>query len=226
MKDILHLFSEPAGIQFLLIGATATLAVIFAFGLLYFRNPVHAALCLIGNFVCLAAIYVMMGSFLMGVVQLVVYAGAIMVLFLFVIMFFFKPNLKSKYETNPMKNIIVWGIALGLILFGLITGFFWTSNSKVNKAISIDKTITAPKENDTENPLSFRKNPGLMSEDTPKRIESKGGPLIVTGFDLLNKNIVSFELISLLLLAAIIGSVVLVKYLSESPNHIDKESSL
>ena len=50
------------------------------------RNAVHSALLLIVNFFCLAVFFLMLGSPFLFVVQIIVYAGAIMVLFLFVIM--------------------------------------------------------------------------------------------------------------------------------------------
>ena len=50
------------------------------------RNPVASAMWLIGTFFSLAAIYTLLGAFFIGIIQILVYAGAIMVLFLFVIM--------------------------------------------------------------------------------------------------------------------------------------------
>ena len=50
------------------------------------RSPVASALWLIGTFFALAAIYTLLGAFFIGIIQILVYAGAIMVLFLFVIM--------------------------------------------------------------------------------------------------------------------------------------------
>lgn len=221
MKEIITIFTNPAGIQFILITVTAILAIAFAIWLLSFRNPVHAALCLIGNFVCLAVIYIMLGSFLMGVVQLVVYAGAIMVLFLFVIMFFFTPSLESKYESNPMKNTVIWGISLGLVLFLLISYFFWLAPNKAGSSVTDSKIRYRPQFNLNE---GLHRNRAASSENSPVVIEAKGGPLVVTAFELLNKNIVAFELVSLLLLAAIIGSVVLVKQLSTNPSSVINSS--
>jgi NADH-quinone oxidoreductase subunit J len=71
-------------ILFYLFGA---LAVIFALGmLLNLRNTVAAALCLVVTMVALAAIYVLLEAHLVGAIQIMVYAGAILVLFLFVVM--------------------------------------------------------------------------------------------------------------------------------------------
>lgn len=66
--------------------AIAGLAVFFAIGMLLSENAVHSALFLIGNFGCVAVLYLMLNAPFIGMVQVAVYAGAIMVLFLFVIM--------------------------------------------------------------------------------------------------------------------------------------------
>src|SRR3954452_18431066 len=58
------------------------------FGLLVVanRNPVASALSLVLSFLCLAALFVGLDAFFIGVIQVLVYAGAVMVLFLFIIM--------------------------------------------------------------------------------------------------------------------------------------------
>src|SRR5215216_6454728 len=61
------------------------------------NNPVASALWLIGTFFALAAIYTLLGAFFIGIIQILVYAGAIMVLFLFVIMLL---NLGHDYEPD------------------------------------------------------------------------------------------------------------------------------
>ena len=57
-----------------------------AVGVLLSRNPVNAAMCLVAAFFCLAGIYVLLVAHLVAFLQVLVYAGAIMVVFLFVIM--------------------------------------------------------------------------------------------------------------------------------------------
>jgi NADH-quinone oxidoreductase subunit J len=62
------------------------IAVASAIGMLLMRNAVHAALFLVVNFFCLAVMYLLLDAPFLFAVQIIVYAGAIMVLFLFVIM--------------------------------------------------------------------------------------------------------------------------------------------
>ncbi|MBI3649401.1 MAG: NADH-quinone oxidoreductase subunit J [Actinobacteria bacterium] len=64
----------------------APIAVASAIAMLVQRNAVHAALLLIVNFFCIAVFYLLLGAPFLFAVQVIVYAGAIMVLFLFVIM--------------------------------------------------------------------------------------------------------------------------------------------
>jgi NADH-quinone oxidoreductase subunit J len=64
----------------------APISVASAIAMLVMRNAVHSALFLIVNFFCLALFYLVLGATFLFAVQIIVYAGAIMVLFLFVIM--------------------------------------------------------------------------------------------------------------------------------------------
>jgi NADH-quinone oxidoreductase subunit J len=63
-------------------------ALILAFGVLVVtaRNTVHSILFLVGDFLCIAALYVLQGAQFLAVIQVVVYAGGIVVLYLFVVM--------------------------------------------------------------------------------------------------------------------------------------------
>ncbi len=64
----------------------AGLAVLAALGVIILRNPVHSALCLAVVFVSLAAMYILLNAPFIAAAQVMVYAGAILILFLFVIM--------------------------------------------------------------------------------------------------------------------------------------------
>lgn len=70
----------------LLFYAMAAVAVACALGVVIVRSPMQSVLNLLGSFVCLSVIYLLMGFQFMAAVQILVYAGAIMVLFLFVVM--------------------------------------------------------------------------------------------------------------------------------------------
>ena len=60
--------------------------LIFGAGVVINRNPIASALCLVVSFLGLAVLFVLLSAFFIGVIQVLVYAGAVMVLFLFIIM--------------------------------------------------------------------------------------------------------------------------------------------
>jgi len=64
----------------------ALLTLVFGAGVIINRNPVASALSLVVSFLGLAALFMSLDAFFLGIIQVLVYAGAIMVLFLFIIM--------------------------------------------------------------------------------------------------------------------------------------------
>ena len=76
------------------------------------KNPVHSALALVNTFVCLAVFYVMLYAPFMAAIQIMVYAGAIMVLIIFVIMLL---NLGTQV-TTPVRRSLLWGSISGAIM--------------------------------------------------------------------------------------------------------------
>jgi NADH-quinone oxidoreductase subunit J len=93
----------------------AAFAVAGALGmLLNLRNAVAGALSLVGTMVSLGAIYVLLDAYLIGVLQILVYAGAIVVLFLFVVMLL---NLRQD-EFSPERLRFVKGLAV--VIGGLV----------------------------------------------------------------------------------------------------------
>src|SRR5207302_11193928 len=85
------------------------------------RYPVYAAMALVACFFFLSGIYVLLSAHLIAILQVMIYAGAVMVLFVFVIMLL---NLKD--EELGEKRITVWmGIgALWAVALGSLIGFF------------------------------------------------------------------------------------------------------
>jgi NADH-quinone oxidoreductase subunit J len=96
------------------------IAVIFAVMMILKRNPVHSALCLVVVFVSLALLYVLLGAEFLAAVQVIVYAGAIMVLFLFVIMLL---NLDAEVRSQGLSRVAFKACSLvgsGLLLLLLL----------------------------------------------------------------------------------------------------------
>ena len=78
------------------------------------KNPVHSVLWLIVTFVAISGHYILLNAQFLGIVNMIVYAGAIMVLFLFVIMLM---NLNSHKEPKKNKWIQMAGVLSGGMLF-------------------------------------------------------------------------------------------------------------
>jgi NADH-quinone oxidoreductase subunit J len=81
------------------------------------RDPVASALSLVGSFLCLAALFVGLDAFFIGVIQVLVYAGAVMVLFLFIIMLL---DLKAENRRHLNKVALVGG---ALVTAGFVSQF-------------------------------------------------------------------------------------------------------
>jgi len=95
----------------------AALAVFGAVNLIVQRHPIHSALSLIVVMVALAGLYLLMGAEFVAAVQIIVYGGAIMVLFVFVIMLL---NAGEEERTNLSRMATFGGIPLAVALAGLI----------------------------------------------------------------------------------------------------------
>jgi NADH-quinone oxidoreductase subunit J len=93
----------------------AALTLLFGIGVIVNRNPVASALCLVVSFMGLSALFVGLDAYLIGVLQVLVYAGAVMVLFLFIIML-----LDLRAERRRKFNL------LGVVGGGLVAAGFAT----------------------------------------------------------------------------------------------------
>jgi NADH-quinone oxidoreductase subunit J len=109
----------------------AATAVSGALLLILAREPIHSALCLILVMISLAALYLLLGAEFIAAVQIIVYAGAIMVLFVFVIMLL---NAGVEERTNWSKLAKYAGIPLGLFL--LLVLAHWMARSTAGAAIA------------------------------------------------------------------------------------------
>jgi len=101
---------SPALLVFFVLAA---LAVLGALNLVFQKHPIHSALSLIVVMVCLAGLYLLMGAEFVAAVQIIVYGGAIMVLFIFVIMLL---NAGEEERTDFSKIAKFAGLPLALAL--------------------------------------------------------------------------------------------------------------
>src|SRR5512141_2596238 len=109
-----------------------------ALGVLLSRSPVYAAMNLVASFFCMAAIYVLLTAHLIAFMQVLVYAGAVMVLFLFVIMLLSLGN--EHMVPEPSKRAMQWvGVAGALAVAAVIATAIWRVGDGV--AASVDGTF-------------------------------------------------------------------------------------
>jgi NADH-quinone oxidoreductase subunit J len=102
------------------------IAVAGALAMLLHPNPVHGALGLMATMLSLAVFYVVNSGHFIAAVQVVVYAGAVMTLFLFVIMMIGVDRAENLQERLPMQRPLAVGLGvLFLVLMGLIAGSTW-----------------------------------------------------------------------------------------------------
>lgn len=119
--------SLPA-VMFFICGA---LAVSGAILLIFAKEPIHSALALIQVMVALAVLYLLLGAPFIAAVQVIVYAGAIMVLFVFVIMLL---NAGVEERTDFSQLAKYFGVPLGIILMGWTS--YWLSTSAAAASIA------------------------------------------------------------------------------------------
>ena len=159
----------------------AALAIGGAIGMITARNPVASLLFLVLTFFSLAAIYVLLGAHFIAATQVIVYAGAIMVLFLFTIMLL---NLGHDYASDLRRGL--W-ITAGFLVAGVL-GFV------------ISRTLTVPQ-------IVASSGQGAAIDAAVRELGAVGA----IGQPLFRNFIVPFELTSLLLLVAAVGAVLLAK---------------
>jgi NADH-quinone oxidoreductase subunit J len=161
--------------------ALAFVAVSSAIGMLLSRKAIHAAIFLVLNFSTVAVFFLLLGAPFIALAQISVYAGAIMVLFLFVIMLLgveLAPSLAMRLQGSQG-----WGFLLGLLLIAIF-GYAFLGRGAGNV-------------------------PPVFG-DVPALVRDFGSPQHV-GLVLFQKYLLPFELTSILLLAAMVGAVLLAR---------------
>ena len=183
---------------FLVIG---TIAVASSILVISMRNPVHSALFLLLTFLCVAVLFVIKSAEFVAAVQVLVYAGGIMVLFLFVVMLI---NYRHLPEERVLSKFWVAGVGVGLAVFVL----FFTmvrDGAYHDEAASPQKKLTTVRETRlTEHPT----DPNKLVRRT-RDIENRNSEAV--GMALYRDYLVPFEVASLFLLVAMIGAIVIGK---------------
>ena len=116
----------------------AGLAIACAISMVYHRNPLYSAISLVGVFISLSCIYITLAAPFIAAVQILIYAGAIMVLVVFVIMLL---NLEDDRPLARLNYLYAIGGGLGLILLLQTFFVFYAVMRAPNQAIDQSETV-------------------------------------------------------------------------------------
>ena len=122
---------------------TAVVAIVGAVSMLLSRNAVHCALFLLLNFSAIAVLYLLLQAPFLFAVQLIVYAGAIIVLFLFVVMLLGAERAEDEGDRNAWQRPAA--LVMGLLLFGeAVYVFLVRSGAALQATGTGDENFAAP----------------------------------------------------------------------------------
>lgn len=206
---------------------TSLVALVSAILVVTQRKPVSSALFLVLAFFCLAVLYIMLGAEFIAVLQVIVYAGAIMVLFVFVVMLLNLRGKQSWDNTGSMRTLLGFGAA-GLIM--VITVPIIQSSVGASSALGLSEVREMQQLLDSGGELSPAQTAEIKkwldNSDQENRIDATTpaqklkviedyyltmGSVETIGENLFKRFLLPFEVASVLLLAAIIGVVAMLK---------------
>lgn len=150
-----------------------------AISMVYHKNPLYSAISLVGVFISLSCIYITLAAPFIAAVQILIYAGAIMVLVVFVIMLL---NLDDQTTKNRLGYLYAIGGGLGVVLLAQTLFVFYAVSRAPNQAV--DPNTTA-------------------------------GKTLSIGQAMYTEYLLPVEIVGVLLMMAIIGSVMLARRLSQ-----------
>jgi len=150
-----------------------------AISMVYHKNPLYSAISLVGVFISLSCIYVTLAAPFIAAVQILIYAGAIMVLVVFVIMLL---NLDDDRPLNRLRYLYAIGGGLGVVLLAQTLFVFYAV---------------------------------LRAPNQPVDPNTSAGKTLTIGQAMYTEYLLPVEIVGVLLMMAIIGSVMLARRLSQ-----------
>ena len=156
-------------------GLFAALALLSALIVVVHRNPIYATMSLVVTLVCIAALFLLLGAPFLAALQILIYTGAIVVLFLFVIMLL---NIGEEAKEERARGGQYWTTLVAAPLFaGMMVAMFWRAYGEAKQAALTDDQVSLEK----------------------------------LARSLFSEHMLSFQIIGLLLLAAVIAATVLAR---------------
>jgi NADH-quinone oxidoreductase subunit J len=125
------------------IGA-AFACLVSALGVVTFRNPFYSALALIGNLAALAVLYLLLGGEFVAAGQVLVYGGAVMVMFLFVIAYLGDRTDEAPWAGGPSWQLAATLLAAASILTEVIVAIGLTTGGKLSHEARISRSFGSP----------------------------------------------------------------------------------
>lgn len=116
----------------------AGLAIACAISMVYHKNPLYSAISLVGVFLSLSCIYITLAAPFIAAVQVLIYAGAIMVLVVFVIMLL---NLDEDRQLTRLNYLYAVGGGLGLILLAQTFFIFYAVMKTPQQAVPANEAV-------------------------------------------------------------------------------------
>lgn len=157
----------------------AGFAIMCAISMVYHKNPLYSAISLVGVFISLSCIYITLAAPFIAAVQILIYAGAIMVLVVFVIMLL---NLDDDRPLNRLRYLYGIGGGLGVVLLAQTLFVFYAV---------------------------------LRAPNQPVDPNTSAGKTLTIGQAMYTEYLLPVEIVGVLLMMAIIGSVMLARRLSQ-----------
>ena len=105
----------------------ASILVLTSLGVILFKNPVYSAISLILSFITSAALWLLLEAEFLAIVLILVYVGAVMVLFLFVVMML---NIDDVVKTSKFNKMAPFGLFIGLIIVAELITLIWTRSDQ------------------------------------------------------------------------------------------------
>lgn len=189
----------------ILFAILAVIAILAAIGMLTSTNAIHAALFLVINFVAIALFYLGLNAPFLAMVQITVYAGAIMVLFLFVIMLL---GAEQVTITSRLRWQIPIAAVLTIALIGVTAFILFSPAAGVNLPVINPADVAQADEANTAQGDDTGADEATAG--AAQDAAAYGGPRSVGGA-LFSAYLLPFELTGILLLAAMVGAIVLAR---------------
>ncbi|HEX2916420.1 MAG TPA: NADH-quinone oxidoreductase subunit J [Chloroflexia bacterium] len=199
---------------FIVLGVLATLSAI---GMISVKDPVHCALLLVFSFFNLAGIYVLLGAEFLAAIQVLVYAGAIVVLFLFVMMLLQVrpgPSLnRLRFFQSRFGPVLALGFLVEVLLVVFASSFFVNggkiTDANNTQAQTVYKNVKYSVE--TFVPTAAADGTTVGGSGIGLHQNVTGGHPALLGKELYSSYLLPFEVASLILLIAAIGAIVIAR---------------